>query len=115
MGMSSIDGRSRGGVILDGIMTSPHEFSPLDILERCRADWNRDARACCRWRLPVDHATISRARSGEWEEVLTPNIPVPRAGFGETRGRDALCLASGGGQQAPVLAAAGAAVTSYDE
>ena len=30
------------------------------------------------------------------------------------RGRDVLCLASGGGQQAPLLAAAGARVTSWD-
>jgi SAM-dependent methyltransferase len=51
---------------------------------------------------------------GDWELILTPNVPVPRTWFGEVRGRDVLCLASGGGQQAPVLAAAGAKVTSYD-
>ena len=58
MGMSSIDGGSRGGVSVDGIMTSSHEFSPLDIFERSRADWNRESRAGCRWCVPVDHATI---------------------------------------------------------
>jgi len=58
MGMSSIDGGSWCGVRVNGIMTSPHEFSPLDILERSRADWNREARAGCRWCVPVDHATI---------------------------------------------------------
>lgn len=57
---------------------------------------------------------IQRARSGDWEVILTPNRPVPREWFGEVSGRDVLCLASGGGQQAPVLAAAGARVVSFD-
>jgi SAM-dependent methyltransferase len=46
--------------------------------------------------------------------ILTPNIAVPRHWFGELPGRRVLCLASGGGQQVPVLAAAGARVTSFD-
>ncbi|MEP6668016.1 MAG: methyltransferase domain-containing protein [Chthoniobacter sp.] len=96
-------------------MATPDEQPPIDILERSRADWNRESRAgSCRWCIPVDHATIERARAGDWEVVLTPTLPVPRAWFGELRGRDVLCLASGGGQQAPTFAAAGARVTSYD-
>jgi SAM-dependent methyltransferase len=39
---------------------------------------------------------------------------VPRSWFGELTGARVLCLASGGGQQAPILAAAGAAVTVLD-
>jgi len=46
--------------------------------------------------------------------ILTPNRAVPREWFGDLTGRRVLCLASGGGQQAPVLAAAGAQVTSFD-
>jgi SAM-dependent methyltransferase len=95
-------------------MTSPSNSSPIDILERSRTDWNAESRAGSRWCTPVDRATIERARAGDWEVILTPNLPVPRAWFGEVRGRDVLCLASGGGQQSPVLAAAGANVTSYD-
>jgi len=64
--------------------------------------------------MPVDRETIQRARSGDWSIILTPNIPVPRDWLGELRERDVLCLASGGGQQSPVLAAAGARVTSFD-
>nr|QQZ51263.1 class I SAM-dependent methyltransferase [Phenylobacterium glaciei] len=45
---------------------------------------------------------------------LTPNIPVPRDWFGDLDGRDVLGLASGGGQQGPILAAAGAKVTVFD-
>jgi SAM-dependent methyltransferase len=95
-------------------METPDAFSTINILERSRADWNREARNGCRWTIPVDEATIACARTGDWQLVLTPNIPVPRDWFGEVRGRDVLCLASGGGQQAPVLAAAGAHVTSFD-
>ncbi len=40
--------------------------------------------------------------------------PVPRDWFGEIAGKDLLGLASGGGQQCPVFAAAGARVTSFD-
>jgi SAM-dependent methyltransferase len=47
--------------------------------------------------------------------VLTENKPVPRVWFpAEMAGTRILCLASGGGQQAPVLAAAGAEVVLLD-
>jgi SAM-dependent methyltransferase len=66
------------------------------------------------WCVPVDAATIAAAREGNWEIFLTPVRPVPRHWFGDIAGRRVLCLASGGGQQVPVLAAAGAEVTSFD-
>ena len=63
---------------------------------------------------PVDESTIEKARSGRWEVILTPNQRVPLTWFDGVAGKRVLCLASGGGQQAPVLAAAGASVTSFD-
>jgi SAM-dependent methyltransferase len=54
------------------------------------------------------------ARRGEWSVVLTPTKTVPREWFPPLPGLEVLCLASGGGQQGPVLAAAGAAVTVFD-
>jgi SAM-dependent methyltransferase len=67
------------------------------------------------WTRPVSREEISDARRGEFSIVLTPNINVPRKWFpAELQGLDVLCLASGGGQQAPILAAAGANVTSFD-
>ncbi len=66
------------------------------------------------WTLPVPPEDIARARRGDWSVVLTPNRPVPRTWFGPVTGRDILCLASGGGQQGPILAAAGARVTVLD-
>src|SRR5262249_13172631 len=53
-------------------------------------------------------------RRGGWHIVLTGARPVPRAWFPPLAGLDVLCLASGGGQQGPVLAAAGARVTVFD-
>jgi SAM-dependent methyltransferase len=47
--------------------------------------------------------------------LLTDLKPVPRDWFpADLDGVDILCLASGGGQQGPVLAAAGANVTVFD-
>lgn len=88
----------------------------LDIPAYNRTAWNRQAREGNEWARPVDSETIRRARAGDWSVVLTPIKPVPADWFGVAgvAGRDLLCLASGGGQQAPVLAAAGARVTSFD-
>ncbi len=66
------------------------------------------------WTLPVSPEEIERARFGDWSIVLTPNKPVPRDWFGDVAGKTILCLASGGGQQGPILAAAGARVTVFD-
>ena len=57
---------------------------------------------------------MARAREGVWTIVLTPTKPVPSGWFPNLNGLDVLCLASGGGQQGPILAAAGARVTVFD-
>lgn len=80
-----------------------------------RDAWNREVENGNRWTIPVDADTIARAKNGDWSILLTPTRPVPRDWFPATlTGTDVLCLASGGGQQAPVLAAAGATVTVLD-
>lgn len=66
------------------------------------------------WGTPIDHETYVRAQQGDWQVLLTPTKPVPRSWFGELRGARVLGLASGGGQQMPVFAAAGAACTLLD-
>ncbi len=50
---------------------------------------------------------VARARGGQWQIILTPLKPVPEDWLGDVRGKNILCLAGSGGQQAPVLAAAG--------
>lgn len=85
-----------------------------NIVEYNSAAWDREASSGNEWTRPVGAATIERARRGDWSVVLTPVKPVPKDWFGDVNGKDILCLASGGGQQAPILAAAGANVTSFD-
>jgi SAM-dependent methyltransferase len=86
----------------------------MDVGEENRKAWNRRVELFDRWTLPVDGERIARARQGAWRIVLTPNIGVPRAWLEPVADADMLALASGGGQQAPILAAAGARVTVLD-
>lgn len=58
---------------------------------------------------------IKKSKAGEWDITVTTEKAVPRNWFPEDlTGIRILCLASGGGQQAPILAAAGADVTVVD-
>jgi SAM-dependent methyltransferase len=86
----------------------------LDIRDHNRRAWDREVERGNRWTQPVTPEEIARARQGQWQIVLTENLPVPADWLGDVTGRDVLCLASGGGQQAPILAAAGARVTLLD-
>jgi SAM-dependent methyltransferase len=86
----------------------------MDIREYNRHAWDRQVEKGDRWTVPVGPEVIAAARRGDWEIVLTPTKPVPRDWLPSLVGLDVLCLASGGGQQAPVLAAAGANVTVLD-
>ena len=86
----------------------------MDVLSHNREAWNRYVAGGNRWTVPVGPEAIARARSGDPGIVLTPTRAVPREWLGDLRGRRVLALASGGGQQAPLLAAAGARVTVVD-
>lgn len=80
-----------------------------------RHAWDRQVEKGNRWTVPVGGDAIARARAGTVEILLTPVKRVPAEWLGELRGRDVLALASGGGQQGPLLAAAGARVTVLDQ
>jgi SAM-dependent methyltransferase len=86
----------------------------VNILEHNRAAWNRESVQGSEWSTPVTPEVIAAAREGVWAVILTPTRKVPASWFGDLHGKDVLCLASSGGQQAPVLAAAGANVVSFD-
>ena len=67
------------------------------------------------WGKPIDHNTYAKALAGEWDILLTPTRPVPHSWFPEDlRGLRVLGLASGGGQQMPILTARGARCTVLD-
>lgn len=87
----------------------------MDIRSYNRDAWNREVEGGrSRWTQPVSSDIIAKARQGDFSILLTENIPVPKRWFPPLHGLDLLCLASGGGQQGPVLAAAGARVTVFD-
>lgn len=86
----------------------------MDVTQHNRTSWNEAVARGNPWSIPVVPDEIARARRGEWRVILTPNRTVPAEWFGDLRGKDVLGLASGGGQQVPILAAAGARVTSFD-
>ncbi|HEY5359004.1 MAG TPA: class I SAM-dependent methyltransferase [Streptosporangiaceae bacterium] len=87
----------------------------LDPVAHNRVAWDREVDNDNEWTRPVGAETIARARAGDWSVVLIGYEAVPREWFPPDLAATAvLCLASGGGQQAPVLAAAGATVTSFD-
>jgi SAM-dependent methyltransferase len=87
----------------------------IDAVAHNRAAWDREVASGNEWTRPVEADVVARARTGDWSIVLIGYEPVPRGWFpDDLAGVDVLCLASGGGQQGPVLAAAGASVTVFD-
>jgi SAM-dependent methyltransferase len=86
----------------------------MDILDHNRRAWDREVEAGNPWTVPAAPEEVEAARRGEWTIVLTPTKPIPHAWLPGLPGKDVLCLASGGGQQGPILAAAGARVTVLD-
>lgn len=100
-----------------GLLVRVRNSLPMDIVEYNRNAWNLQSLDGCRWSTPFADEVIQRAKEGDWSVILTPNKAVPAAWFPthpSLAGVDLLALASGGGQQVPVLAAAGARVTSFD-
>lgn len=86
----------------------------MDVRAYNRAAWDRQVAGGNEWTRPVGPEVIAAARRGEWSVLLTAGRPVPSSWFPPMPGCDVLCLASGGGQQGPIFAAAGANVTVLD-
>ena len=77
--------------------------------------WDERSQNNDEWSIPVTSEMVTRAKEGVWSIVLTPTKPVPSNWFPENlKNKKILCLASGGGQQGPILAATGADVTVFD-
>jgi len=85
-----------------------------NLLEHNRAAWNEEVKKGNQWTIPSSREDIKKAINGRFQIVLTPFKPVPEEWMGDIKGKNILCLASGGGQQGPILAAAGAKVTVFD-
>jgi SAM-dependent methyltransferase len=88
--------------------------TPEHVLKHNRKAWDLEVANGNPWTVPASPELIARARQGDWQIVLTPTKPVPAIWFPDLKGCRVLCLASGGGQQGPILSAAGADVTVLD-
>lgn len=86
----------------------------MDIIKHNQDHWELKVKQQNQWTVPVSSNEIQNARKGDWSIIVTSTKPVPKEWFPELSGKNVLCLASGGGQQGPVLAAAGANVTVLD-
>jgi SAM-dependent methyltransferase len=87
----------------------------MEILSFNRKAWDKQVESGNQWTIPVTTEQVDAARRGEWQILLTPTKPVPESWFPpDLHGVDILCLASGGGQQGPILAATGARITVFD-
>ncbi|CAN2255413.1 class I SAM-dependent methyltransferase [Bacillus vallismortis] len=76
--------------------------------------WDQKVETGNEWTVAVEQHVIEQAKKGNWDIRVTPMKDVPRDWFPPVNGLKVLCLASGGGQQGPILAAAGADVTVLD-
>ncbi|MDQ8934500.1 class I SAM-dependent methyltransferase [Acinetobacter rudis] len=85
----------------------------IDLITHNNQAWDQQAKQNSPWSQPVSSELIASARKGDWRIHLTPT-PLPQKWLGNIQEKHILCLASAGGQQAPILAAAGAHVTVFD-
>lgn len=87
----------------------------MDYVRENSKIWDKRAENNDTWSTPVSSETIQLAKAGMFDLVLTPRKTVPRHWFpDDLKSKKVLCLAGGGGQQGPVMAAAGADVTVFD-
>ena len=86
----------------------------MDIVAHNKSAWDKYVDKKDRWTIPATDKEIEEVREGKWGIVLTPNKKVPKDWFPPIKGLKILGLASGGGQQGPVLATLGAEVTIFD-
>lgn len=86
----------------------------MDLIKHNKLAWDKQVQTKNKWTVPVTKQQVATARSGFIKIVLTPTKIVPQSWFGNVKNKKILCLASGGGQQGPLLAAAGAKVTVFD-
>jgi hypothetical protein len=87
----------------------------MDIEDLNRAAWDKAVEGGENpYTQVVSSQQVADARTGAWAIQLSERRTVPREWFPPLPDLRVLCLAGGGGQQAPILGAAGAQVTLLD-
>ncbi|GAK12268.1 methyltransferase [Geomicrobium sp. JCM 19039] len=85
------------------------------MIEQNQKAWDQKVKTGAAYTHPVSSEAIQKAKEGDWSIHITVDRPVPKHWFPSSlHNVKILCLASGGGQQGPILAAAGADVTVFD-
>lgn len=87
-----------------------------DVVAHNREAWDRQVASGDQWTRGATPEMVAAARSGDLSKVvLIGHKPIIREWLpADLKGVDILGLAAGGGQQGPLLAAAGASVTVFD-
>ncbi|WP_404328813.1 class I SAM-dependent methyltransferase [Mesobacillus maritimus] len=87
----------------------------METMKQNKRAWDNKVENGSVYTKAVSKEIIEKSKLGEWQITVTTERFVPRNWFpGSIEGLKVLCLASGGGQQGPILAAAGAEVTVFD-
>lgn len=87
----------------------------MDYFKENSLIWDKRSDSGDKWSQPVTSEEVERAKQGDWSIVLTTTKPVLESWFPKNiKGLKILCLAGGGGQQGPILTAAGGDVTVFD-
>lgn len=87
----------------------------MDYVKENSKIWDARSENNDTWSIPVSSDIIQLAKNETWSIVLTPSKAVPSDWFpDDIKSKKILCLASGGGQQGPIMAALGADVTVFD-
>ncbi len=76
--------------------------------------WDKWVKEKCIWTIPITHEEFIAAKNGNYFIYITPTKPVPQEWLKNISNSNILVLAGAGGQQAPILVAAGANVTVFD-
>lgn len=86
----------------------------MDVTESNQKAWNRVALDQEVWFTTASEKEIADAKEGKPRIILTATKSAPLEWLGDLKDKKVLCLAGGGGQQSPILAAAGADVAVVD-
>lgn len=101
------------GKDVDDVM-QPRSIETDMIAAHNRAAWDLQVEKGNRATIPVDPSEIEATRQRGLFLSLTDSRCVPQSWIADVAGKEVLCLGCGGGQQVPLLGAAGARVTSLD-
>ena len=88
----------------------------MDLTDKIESYWNKEVEDGGMYTVPCLHLTRDNVEKYAHEQIDgSPDFPVfPRSLLKDVRGKEVLCLASGGGQQSAVFGLLGAQVTSLD-